>query len=116
MEVHDMMRNDLDAELVRLHADLGWKRLSPAWAKAEIGLVVAAGGLLAGVHTVARPTAEIHWPLAVASAALQALGGYLALAGHRSHLYQSQTKLAAWLAEQSKLHRSAPMDTMRGAK
>ncbi|OWK40927.1 hypothetical protein FRUB_04819 [Fimbriiglobus ruber] len=30
--------------------------------------------------------------------ALISLGGYLALAGHRSHLYQSNNRLAAYLA------------------
>ncbi len=45
-----------DDPLDRLHRDLGWKRLNPAWAKAEIflGLLafacgVAGVGLLAGV-------------------------------------------------------------------
>jgi hypothetical protein len=99
--------SDVESQRQRLHADLGWSRLSPVWAKVEIvlGLLSAAGGLLVGVHAVARDAVEIHWPLAVAGAALQTLGVYLALAGHRSHLYQSQTKLAAWLAAQIKLHR-----------
>ena len=66
-----------------------------------LGLLAASSGLLIGVHAVARPPAEIIWPLAAASAGLQTLGGYLALAGHRSHLYQSQNKLIAWLATRS---------------
>ena len=32
-------------------------------------------------------------------ALLMTLGGYLALAGHRSHLYQSNNRLAAHLAD-----------------
>jgi len=35
---------------------------------------------------------------------LFALGGYLALAGHRSHLYQSNNRLAAYLAAQIRSH------------
>ena len=72
----------------RLHEDLGLGRLSPLWAKAEIflGLAVVAVALLDpfGLDIL------IRLPLFV-------LGGYLAMAGHRSHLYQSNNKLAAWL-------------------
>lgn len=96
----DRTNMPVQSELDRLHDDLGLKRLSPLWAKVEIvlGLLAATSGLLIGVHAVARPAADIQWPLAAASAALQTMGGYLALAGHRSHLYQSQNKLVAWLA------------------
>jgi hypothetical protein len=41
---------------------------------------------------------EIHIGLGACGLALFVLGSYLALAGHRSHLYQSQNKLAAYLA------------------
>ncbi len=95
-----MSNADIRAEFQRLHDELGWKRLSPLWAKLEIvlGLLAASTGLLLGIHAVSRPPADILWPLAAASIALQTLGGYLTLAGHRSHLYQSQNKLIAWLA------------------
>ncbi len=95
-----MSNADIRAEFQRLHDELGWKRLSPLWAKLEIalGLAAASTGLLIGVYAVARPAADVIWPLAAASLLLQTLGGYLTLAGHRSHLYQSQTKLIAWLA------------------
>jgi hypothetical protein len=46
------------------------------------------------VH-LAGPT---FWTMLTASLLLQTLGGYLALAGHRSHVYQSQNKLIIWLA------------------
>ena len=38
----------IDDQLRELHGDLGWKRLSPGWAKAEIaiGLLAAGIGLL----------------------------------------------------------------------
>ncbi len=80
--------------LDRLHADLGWKRLRAGWAKAEIflGLFVAATGIL----FIARPFSPID--LAGTGVLLFMLGGYLAMAGHRSHLYQSNNALAAWLA------------------
>ena len=35
-------------------------------------------------------------------------GGYLAMAGHRSHLYQSNNALAAWLASVLSQRRSEP--------
>jgi len=47
---------------------------------------------------VSRPT-EVEWPFAAVGLALLVLGGYLALAGHRSHLYQSNNELAALLLE-----------------
>ena len=92
----------VQSELDRLHDELNLKRLSPLWAKLEIvlGLLAASSGLLIGMYVVARPAPGILWPLAAASAILQTLGGYLAMAGHRSHLYQSQNKLAAWLSRQ----------------
>ena len=89
-----------DDELARLHADLNHSWLNPWWAKVEIllGLFAAGAGLLYGVHLAARPEAEV-WPWAWAGPlVLFALGGYLALAGHRSHLYQSNNRLAAYLA------------------
>jgi hypothetical protein len=83
-----------------MHRDLGLRRLSPVWAKLEIflGLTAAACGLLLGIWAIQQLSAEPAWQLLAASVALQVLGVYLALAGHRSHLYQSQNKLTAYLA------------------
>jgi hypothetical protein len=39
----------------------------------------------------------VEWLFAAAGLLLFVLGGYLAMAGHRSHLYQSNNKLAAYL-------------------
>ncbi|HUR54212.1 MAG TPA: hypothetical protein VMZ71_08780 [Gemmataceae bacterium] len=88
-----------ETSLARLHRELGFKPLSSAWAKVEIalGLVAVAAGVFGLVHYADER--------AVAAGALFVLGGYLALAGHRSHLYQSNNKLAAHLAE---LIRSSP--------
>lgn len=86
--------------VANLHAALGYRPLSRAWAKAEIalGLLAAGIGVMAGTWAVSRPM-EIEWPFAAAGLALFVLGGYLALAGHRSHLYQSSNELTALLLE-----------------
>jgi hypothetical protein len=88
------------ASLARLHAALGYKPLSRAWAKAEIvlGLSAAGLGLLLGDWAVSR-VREVEGLVAAAGLALFILGGYLALAGHRSHLYQSNNELTAFLLE-----------------
>ena len=93
---------DLNAEHQRLLREAGLRPLNPTWAKLEIliGLAAAAIGLLCGVRGVQDLAAAEAWWLIAASVLLQTLGGYLALAGHRSHLYQSQNKLAAYLAAQ----------------
>jgi len=85
----------------RLRAELGFKKLSPTWAKAEIflGLLAAAVGVLsiAGPQRLWGVPDEARDALGLV---LLVLGPYLAMAGHRSHLYQSQTRLAAWLADE----------------
>jgi hypothetical protein len=88
----------------RLHEELGWNRLNPAWAKLEIllGLVAVSAGHLCGIYGIVHVAAPWLWYLIVASLLLQSLGGYLALAAHRSHVYQSQTRLAGWLAARSR--------------
>ncbi len=96
--------NDHDQALADLHADLGYKRLKPTWAKLEIllGLSASGAGLLAAQYALSRPDADIAWGLVFGGLALFVLGGYLALAGHRSHLYQSNNALAAYLS--AKIH------------
>lgn len=95
-EKREPVREHLD----RLHLDLGLKRLNPAWAKLEIllGLLAASSGLLLGIDGVLRLARDTNWLPLVTSVVLQSLGIYLAMAGHRSHIYQSNNKLAAWLA------------------
>jgi hypothetical protein len=89
-----------ERRLAELLAALGHKPLSRSWAKAELflGLLTAGAGLLLGAWAVTRP-AEVEWALAAVGLALFVLGSYLALAGHRSHLYQSNNELAALLLE-----------------
>jgi hypothetical protein len=79
---------------------LGYRRLSRPWAKAEIllGLLAAGIGLFLGQYAVTRP--ELLWEFVAAALALFTLGGYLALAGHRSHLYQSSNDRVILLIEE----------------
>ncbi len=84
----------------RFYEELGLARLSPAWAKAEIllGLAAVSAGHLCGIYAIVHLSGQTFWTMLVASLLLQTVGGYLALAGHRSHVYQSQNKLVVWLA------------------
>ncbi len=75
--------------LAAFYAELGYTPLNPWWAKAEIVLGLAAAAV--GVWLLAQ-----NEPLP--GVLLVTLGGYLALAGHRSHLYQSSNRQAAYLA------------------
>jgi hypothetical protein len=86
-------QNNLD----ELLAGLGYQPLNRTWAKAELllGLGAAGVGVLLGVWAVSRPAAD--WGLAAGGLALWVLGAYLALAGHRSHLYQSGNERTAFL-------------------
>jgi len=86
--------------LAELHAHLGYKPLNRLWAKMEIiiGLIAAGLGifLVSGIPFFVGPNAEIIW--LIAGLLLFVFGGYLAMAGHRSHLYQSNNELTAYLA------------------
>jgi hypothetical protein len=96
--------------LDQFHRDLDLKRLNPLWAKLEIllGLFAVACGLVGGMKLAAQPEAQVPDWAWLAPVLLITLGGYLALAGHRSHLYQSNNRLAAHLAE---LIRTQPQKT-----
>jgi hypothetical protein len=78
----------------------GYKPLSRTWAKAEIlaGQASAGIGLFLGFWTLARPISDQNWLVAACGLVLFVLGNYLALAGHRSHLYQSLNEQPAYLA------------------
>ena len=90
----------------RLLADLGYKPLNRTWAKVEIlfGLVTVFVGLILGNWSVSQPLSTWNWTAVTASLILFVFGGYLALAGHRSHLYQSQNELIAYLTEKISRH------------
>jgi hypothetical protein len=81
---------------------LGHKPLSRTWAKAEIllGLLATGAGLLLAHWALVQNRAELEWHLVAGGLVLFVLGGYLTLAGHRSHLYQSNNELTAYLVEE----------------
>ena len=71
-------------------------RRTRTWAKIEILLGVLTFAI--GLVVIVRPPAEpALMPYVVLGAALMMLGGYLAMAGHRSHLYIAMNRLAAHL-------------------
>jgi hypothetical protein len=77
-----------EALVAGTYASLGRKRPSLVWAKFEmlLGLGAASIGIVMGSN-------EPVWR--AASAALITLGAYLALAGHRTHLYDAMTRQTA---------------------
>ena len=81
-----------------LHRRLGYRKLSRGWAKVEIflGLLAAGTGMLLGGYSLSN----LVWEQIAASLTLFVLGGYLALAGNRSHLYQSAGEQLALLVEE----------------
>jgi hypothetical protein len=88
-------------DLSNLYRCLGYKPLNRTWAKLEIllGLVAAGAGLILAHWPLSRSPVAGELVLVVGGLALFVLGGYLALAGHRSHLYQSANERTAYLAE-----------------
>lgn len=84
-----------------LHHRLGYRRRSLVWPKVEIllGLAAAGLGLILGHGTLGRSLVAGDLALTVGGLALFVLGGYLTLAGHRTHLYQSGNERTAYLAE-----------------
>jgi hypothetical protein len=89
-----------EESLAVIHQQLGYRRQGLAWAKVEILLsLLAVGiGVFLGQATAARWESESLWHLAGTALALFVLGGYLTLAGHRSHLYHSGNERTAWIA------------------
>jgi hypothetical protein len=53
-----------------------------------------------GNWTLSQPRADIDWILALGGLVCFVLGGYLALAGHRSHLYQSNNELTVCVIDE----------------
>jgi hypothetical protein len=88
-------------DLSDLYHRLGYKPLNRAWAKLEIllGLTAAGAGLMLGHWPLSRSPVAGELVLVLGGLALFVLGSYLALAGHRSHLYQSANERTAYLAE-----------------
>jgi hypothetical protein len=87
-----------DKALAELHESLGYRRLNRTWAKLEILLGLSSSGVGLFLGHWARPEGESFVLFTAAGLFLFVLGGYLALAGQRSHLYQSSNEQTAWLA------------------
>lgn len=85
--------------LEKMHVELGHKRLNPFWAKAEIllGLAVNGIGLYHIVQCAMKNDTSANLLPLVSGIILYTLGGYLAMAGSRSHLYQSNNILTAYV-------------------
>ena len=98
------MSSDKSSELAQLHKDLNHQWLNPWWAKFEIvlGLVGMVFSFVAGIEIaierITHPEHAYQWAMWVGPVVIFVLGAYLTLAGHRSHLYQSNNRLAAYLA------------------
>jgi hypothetical protein len=78
----------LDPYVAAVYAALGRRAPALWWSKLEILLGLAAVGL--GLVWVNEPGV-----LAWSAPALVTLGGYLTLAGHRSHIYDAMTHQTA---------------------
>jgi hypothetical protein len=92
--------SEKERRIESLLGDLGHRPLNRTWAKLEIllGLTAAGGGML--MATWALGQTGVQFDFALAGLVLFVLGGYLALAGSRSHLYQSNNELTAYLVEE----------------
>jgi hypothetical protein len=95
------MMSEIDDRLKQLHQALDHKQLNPLWAKLEIvfGLLASGIGLFFGFWVIVRSPNELDGLSLVGALILFVFGGYLALAGSRSHLYQSNNRLTAYLAD-----------------
>lgn len=102
---------EIEREEQRMLERLGWNATPfwKLWAKLEIflGLIALAAGFIGAIKqgvAEARTSEDAVWIAWAGFAALMVLGGYLALAGHRSHQYQSNNRLIAYLAELIRTH------------
>lgn len=96
--------SDRPFAVAELQQRLGYKPLNRVWAKLEIifGLGAAAVGLMLGTWCASRDIATNYWQALAGAWLLMVLGGYLAMAGSRSHLYQSNNELTACLIDEIK--------------
>jgi len=97
--------------LDRLYRDLGFQPLSHWWGRGEmlIGLLGMATSvcimlflaveILHGTGSKDTVADRFFGGPAVGAIFLFALGGYLTLAGHRRHIYESNDRLTAYLAD-----------------
>ena len=94
------MSDPLAEELNAVRQTTGFRPLNKWWAKLEIvfGLFAVGSGLVVALRLAKLPDPDVPWWTWAGPVLLIMLGGYLALAGHRSHLYQSNIRLTAHLA------------------
>jgi hypothetical protein len=78
-----------EKELYAIEKAIGLKKLTPTWAKAEI--FIGLGCVWGALYLISAGRSE------TISFFLFVLGGYLAMAGSRSHLYMSSNILAEFL-------------------
>ena len=94
-----------DPLVTAVYTALGRRAPALWWSKLEmlLGLLAVGVGLMWG----SEPGGALVWGMPV----LVALGGYLALAGHRSHLYDAMTRQTAvtW----TRLGLSSPREPQR---
>jgi hypothetical protein len=89
--------------LAAYHQAAGLKRLNPIWAKVEI--VGGLGAVAFGLRLLLMDSAS-----ASVGGLLLVLGLYLAMAGHRSHLYQSSNRQVAYMLQMlERATRSRPL-------
>jgi hypothetical protein len=100
-----------DESLDRLYRDLGFQPLSHWWGRGEMLAGLLAMGVsvclmlflaveaLQGAGPKDAIADRFLNATAVAAVFLFALGGYLTLVGHRRHLYESNDRLTAYLAD-----------------
>jgi hypothetical protein len=99
------MNEALRTEVQAIYESIGRRPPSLTWAKLEIGLGL---GAIAGAIAFARAFDAVLLPPLLA-----ALGAYLALAGHRTHLYSAMTLQSAALLCRSRAAGQEPEVTRR---
>ena len=97
METSTIMTESTESRRGSIEERLGYKRLNRVWAKAEILLGLIAAGV--GIGLLSQPLLDDLLIRNGAGVGLFTLGGYLALAGHRSHMYQSANEHLTYLSE-----------------
>lgn len=97
---------DLDRTREQMFRDLKRHPLNLGFAKFEIllGLIALAIGQVLILWAVRQ---TIDWGFLIGGVMLFSMGGYLAMAGHRSHLYQSANDQTAYLLHKYRMNKSS---------
>src|SRR5437764_151693 len=103
----------IEAALDQLYRDVGFRPLSHWWGRVEMmlgllamaagtfGMILIAPDVVRSLSFQSRAPVEFEFPYAylIGSFGLFVLGAYMAMSGHRRHLYESADKLTAYLAD-----------------